>query len=512
MTVSLRQVLAIPDLELELLTPTASVDEPLRWVAVSEQVDPTPWIEPCDLILTTGMSMGGRDFDHDAYVARLVEAGAAGLGFGVGLHHEQVPRDLVGAGERHGLPVMQVGRPVPFVAVSRAVSQLLVAEEFAESATSFDSQRRMIRSALAAEADERGASVLPILARHLRGFAIFLDSDRRVVAAWPPGADDRLSGLDDEVQRIQSRGLLASSALSSADEHLVILPVGARDTVHGLLVAGGPRSLTSADQAVLNLAVSLLSWNSTSAVRGLSPGVSADLVMDLALLEGLTPARARRVGLDRLDPTCSHVVVVRPQRGCPFDAGRWSGGGDVLISDASRGYAIGVAASSPDTTAVTLTRILQDASVASIGLSIATDLTSSANVNRALAQALDASRDRGLSVYGDRADRSMLSLVEAQEAAAWARGYLAPLSAVPEGGELVSTLKEWLSLHGQVDAAAQRLGIHRHTVRHRLRRAEAILDRSLDDPGVRADLWFALSAGESGARAAGDGSAVVHRR
>ena len=46
----------------------------------------------------------------------------------------------------------------------------------------------------------------------------------------------------------------------------------------------------------------------------------------------------------------------------------------------------------------------------------------------------------------------------------------------------------------EVDAAAQRLGIHRHTVRHRLRRAEGVLGRSLDDPAVRADLWFALRA------------------
>jgi purine catabolism regulator len=56
----------------------------------------------------------------------------------------------------------------------------------------------------------------------------------------------------------------------------------------------------------------------------------------------------------------------------------------------------------------------------------------------------------------------------------------------------MDTLQAWLGQHGQVDAAAHRLGVHRHTVRHRLRRAEAVLGRSLDDPGVRADLWFAL--------------------
>jgi len=57
---------------------------------------------------------------------------------------------------------------------------------------------------------------------------------------------------------------------------------------------------------------------------------------------------------------------------------------------------------------------------------------------------------------------------------------------------MCQTLRAWLAEHGQVDATAQQLGIHRHTVRHRLRRIESVLGRSLDDPSVRANLWFAL--------------------
>ena len=78
---------------------------------------------------------------------------------------------------------------------------------------------------------------------------------------------------------------------------------------------------------------------------------------------------------------------------------------------------------------------------------------------------------------------------------------------------MVATLRAWLSHHGQVDATAQELGIHRHTVRHRLRRIESVLGRSLDDTTVRADLWFAIrvlsdhgglhDAGTGGDRAAG---------
>ncbi|KPC82992.1 PucR family transcriptional regulator, partial [Streptomyces sp. NRRL WC-3753] len=61
-------------------------------------------------------------------------------------------------------------------------------------------------------------------------------------------------------------------------------------------------------------------------------------------------------------------------------------------------------------------------------------------------------------------------------------------------GDLVASLRAWLSRHGQWDAAAAELGVHRHTLRYRMRRVEEILGRSLDDPDVRMELWLALKA------------------
>lgn len=67
-------------------------------------------------------------------------------------------------------------------------------------------------------------------------------------------------------------------------------------------------------------------------------------------------------------------------------------------------------------------------------------------------------------------------------------------------GDLVASLRAWLSRHGQWDAAAADLGVHRHTLRYRMRRVEEILGRSLDDPDVRMELWLALKAMGTGLR------------
>ena len=131
------------------------------------------------------------------------------------------------------------------------------------------------------------------------------------------------------------------------------------------------------------------------------------------------------------------------------------------------------------------------------------DLAESGNVRQAIEQAdRAASLGTGLSTFGDEPARGLASLIDAATATAWAVGYLGDLMTTSEGPELMSTVRAWLDQHGQVDAAAQYLGIHRHTVRHRLRRAEAVLGRSLDDAAVRADLWFALDAVRSDDRGA----------
>lgn len=62
-------------------------DAELLWVHTSEMADPYPYLLGGELLLSAGVLLT----DPDHYVARLVEAGAAALGFGVRPVHERVP-------------------------------------------------------------------------------------------------------------------------------------------------------------------------------------------------------------------------------------------------------------------------------------------------------------------------------------------------------------------------------------------------------------------------------------
>jgi purine catabolism regulator len=109
--------------------------------------------------------------------------------------------------------------------------------------------------------------------------------------------------------------------------------------------------------------------------------------------------------------------------------------------------------------------------------------------------------ERAVGVYG-QGGAALLPLLGGDAVRAWAEDLLAPLRAHDAGGrgDLAASVRAWLARHGQWDAAAGDLGVHRHTLRYRIRRAEEILGRRLDDPDVRAELWLALRAADEPGR------------
>jgi purine catabolism regulator len=96
--------------------------------------------------------------------------------------------------------------------------------------------------------------------------------------------------------------------------------------------------------------------------------------------------------------------------------------------------------------------------------------------------------------FADLAGQGLLSLLDPATAQAFASALLAPLTRYGSRADLIESLRAYLGSNGHWDAAAQRLGIHRHTLRYRMRRVAELLGRDLDAPGTRAELWIALAA------------------
>src|SRR5579875_2235171 len=120
----------IEDLDLRLLTGESNLDMPVRWVHLSEWADPTPWLSGGEVLLSAGMQLDTPEAQRD-YIRRLAEHQLAGLGFGTGLAHDQVPPALLQAAEELEFPVFEVPYEVPFIAITESAFTQLVNEQYA---------------------------------------------------------------------------------------------------------------------------------------------------------------------------------------------------------------------------------------------------------------------------------------------------------------------------------------------------------------------------------------------
>jgi hypothetical protein len=119
----------IAELGLELSSGQGSAKAHVRWVHITELIDPTPWLKGGELLLTTGIQLDGPKAQHEL-IERLAEHEIAGLGFGTGFAHKKLPVALVNAARKRDFPVFEVPYELPFIAITERVFAQLVDERY----------------------------------------------------------------------------------------------------------------------------------------------------------------------------------------------------------------------------------------------------------------------------------------------------------------------------------------------------------------------------------------------
>ncbi len=466
---TLAALAGLPQLGLVART-DAPLTAPVRWVAVSELADPTPFLEGGELVLTTGMRLSDR---FGEYVARLVGRGAAGLGFGVGLSHETVPAALIDAAAAHRLPLLEVPRATPFIAIGKALSRMLAAERYEDVTRAFQAQRELTKAALRGE-----DALVARLARELRGWALLLDSSGGVRQAAPAGAAARAAGLAEELPRLRKT---SSAAMSGADDHIVIQALGIGGRPRGFLAVGTAEPLPPVAHTIVGAALSLLTLQSEgprarrelrAAVAGLLLGTPPSYGLPESPVRVLACAGADEV-VEALeaDPLGERCLILPRPASCV-----------VIVPDRLTDQVIALA-SGAASRAVPLGR--------AVGVSEAMPLEEAGRGLAQAEQALPAARRAGAVLrYAELPGQGLLAVLDPAAAHGFADTVLAPLEHDPA---LLDSLRAYLAANGQGEAAARALAIHRHTLRYRIRKIAELLGRDLDDPAARAELWIALT-------------------
>ncbi|MBT2393038.1 PucR family transcriptional regulator [Streptomyces sp. ISL-1] len=494
------------------------LETPVRWAHVSELADPVPYMEGGELLLVTAMTLDAQDREAmRRYVRRLLGAGVVGLGFAVGVYYDDIPDALVEAAKEEDLPLLAVPRKTPFLAISKAVSAANAADQYRAVTAGFEAQRELTRAALA----EGPGGVVARLAAHVDGWAALYDASGAVVEAAPEWAARRAARLTADVERLRERSAPASAVVGDrGDDRVELQSLGSGRRVRGALAVGTGAPLGTAERYAVHSAVALLTL-ATERSRSLQ---EAEQRLGAAVLRMLLSGQqdhARAVAGDlygglldapfRLliaepagdpDPSAEHPLKAFAES---MESAAARAGEPLLdVPDMENRLVVLAADGGAVVAACTSAYAEKEAEDAEVvvGLSAPTGPIAAAGAYKQAEQALSVARRRGRALveHEELAAGSVLPLLADDAVRAFADGMLRALYEhdATGRGDLVASLRAWLSRHGQWDAAAADLGVHRHTLRYRMRRVEEILGRSLDDPDVRMELWLALKTTAGG--------------
>ncbi|WP_031508324.1 PucR family transcriptional regulator [Streptomyces megasporus] len=539
-------------LKLTVLAGESRLDTPVRWAHVSELADPVPYLEGGELLLITALKLDVEDEEAmRRYVGRLDAAGVVGLGFAAGVSHEKVPRALLDAARETDFPLLEVPRRTPFLAISKAVSAAVAADQYQAVTEGFEAQRELTRAAQSAEGP---AALLARLAVHVDGWAALYDISGALVAVAPAWAARRAARLTGEVERLRDRPAPASAVVSEArggdraDDRVELQSIGSGRRPRAVLAVGTGAPPGTAERYAVNSAVALLTLTTersralqeaeqrlgaavlrmlmagevdhARAVAGSLYGGLLDEPLRVIVAEGASTTTGRRraaaAGAKARGGEAEGGVLGEPKESGGLPAAVETLAERVEAAAARAGEAVLLVPHG-----ARLTGLVADGGAAAaacadfaaaaeaageddpehgvvVGVSAPAGLSAATVAFKQAQQALSVARRRGRALveHEDVASGSVLPLLADDAVRAFADGLLRALYEhdAHGRGDLVASLHAWLSRHGQWDAAAADLGVHRHTLRYRMRRVEEILGRSLDDPDVRMELWLALKA------------------
>src|SRR3954453_14458813 len=256
------------ELELEPAAGEAGLDRAVRWVHISELVDPTPWLSGGELLLTTGMQLE-RPQQQREYVARLASHGLSGLGYGIGFAHDQLPEAMVETAEELGFALFEVPYEVPFIAVTEKAFAHLVNEHYAVLQRALSAHERLERIVLS----ERGLEgVAGALSSIVGGPAMIFDARGELLAshaARDPLADETVEAVADELRERARHGARRGWARGGALQgRALALPVARTPDGNGggevpapqawLVAAKDQGALSELDRLTLHQAVTIV--------------------------------------------------------------------------------------------------------------------------------------------------------------------------------------------------------------------------------------------------------------
>lgn len=497
-TLTLRALLEHSDLHLRVVVEGSPgrLDSPIAVSHTTDLVDPSPYLEGGEVVLTTGSALAGPQAEERCreLVDALDRAGASALGVAIGETLPAVPSALADAAKSAGIALFEVPDATPLLAVSHAVASESRWAARERLRTEHRQQRQLIAGA-ATTAPTR--ALVDLTAEMLGGWAALTDENGRLLHSSRPGTEQFVR------KALGSRAIRMGEPDAQSDGENAVLcyplpsPTG-RPLGH--LTAGVEGPAASVDPALVSTAATLLALAVSRTARAdqlmgrLRGTVMRRLLDDHATADGAT-AKDVWGGLPNAP------ILVAKVSGSTDDLMRAQDALDPWLTEGTQspdpiafgevGEALWIVMSALRAPAVW--QQLESVGGLIVGASRPGGWDEIGLARAAAGTAWRLASDAG-STFTEEGERSpgLVGSLDADALLTLARERLTPL--LERHGDDVAVLRAWLRRHGQYDPAAKDLGIHRHTLRRRIDEIADALGMDLDSPTVRAELWLACAA------------------
>jgi purine catabolism regulator len=483
----------------------AAGEREIRWVHITELLDPTPWLSGGELLLTTGIPLENADKQRK-FIRLLADSGVAGLGFGTGFDHTKIPKSLLSEANERGFPVFEVPYETPFIAITEAAFSRLVNDQYDVLSRGIAVNERLERLVLQGGGLDEIAGEI---AAAIGGSSVVLDSRSEVLASGGRKLPEYL--LDAIREEVQPRGTAAapfvpnqtvSPRAGSAEAWLVVVRrSGELGDFERLCVqqAAIVVALELMRERVARETERRLSGEVLAAT--LSGRLAADDVRDrlapfgigeraLVLAFELGDAAAAEPTLAEFLSSQNRSAVV-----APHPAGRR----ELLcaVVDGGKGDPLDLA-----TQARSTLESAHGPTRASTSRSLPTErIRHSFHEARCALEATAFSNGAAPEVASHRdlgAFTLLLSVQDTEALRLYCESVLGPIEDSDEryAGELLRSLEAYIDRNGHWERAAGDCYCHRHTLRYRIKRIEELTGRDLSRANDRVELWLALRAKE----------------
>jgi purine catabolism regulator len=537
--ITVQDILDIPGLNLKLLAGSKAVGNPVRWVHIAEVRDPAKWLKGGELLLSTGMGIGHSAEDQVAFLQNVIDANLAGLGFGTGFSYKKVPQAIIDMAQEQDFPVFEVPYSVPFIAITEAVSSKIVNEQYALLQRSLAVHEKLTKIVL----EERGLdSIITTLSTLVGCSAVLFDFHGLVLceASYRRQlTSEMIAGLWRQISERRANRQSFSIGLDGNPITVQVYPIVASHRIGAFLaVVKDTGEFSDYDRIILHhvVTVTALELVKKKAVAETEKRLAGDFFDELIASDLYEEEIARRLAFFGLDPEGQHMIaLVDIDEFKAFTSGNgereetviqdvkerlhWAvdeflARREVLFISASRSDSVvvlvqlgGVRATDVIGLAADLQRAV-DAMLPEITVSIGLGRPhkSLVDLRQSYYEALYAIRIRKLK--GNRAVIAsfddlgsyglLLGLQDTLSLEVFYDSVLGKLHEYDEqnSSDLVKSLACFLEANGHWGEASERLYVHRHTLRYRMKRVEEITGRDLSSSQDRMEFWLALKAKE----------------